>query len=356
MTRLLLRLAGILVLWCGLWPCAYAAPQKTLRLGAVLSLTGMASAHGNAIRDGMELAKHQLTSEGWDVHILYEDDGTVPKNTVAGVENLVRQGRKLIIGPTWGILSKPAATNFRRHNAISLQPCNSSDFVSGDNTNYFFIFSRPSSAKSVIVEFLKNQRGKKVALINNISDWGVLWQRLFQDAAAEVGAEIVLDEMVQFFEFDAAVPTLVTKLRSKGAEVVLSTTSKEGVALTLAQLENQKVRVSFLSPDLVDAVGEGLVRRESAFVDGYSITPIDSPQFSALFEKHFGRKPRKYSDTAYDGVIALAKSVEAVGDDVETVKDYLEHTLDMQGLSGRIKFDSNHDTVGAGYGVQRDVE
>ena len=98
---------------------AAAPAEKVLRVGAILSMSGPASAQGAALKDGIELAKNVLENGGWKVEVIYEDDGTVPKTTVSAIESLAARGTKFFIGPTWSFLADAAAPIF--HNDRSSQ-------------------------------------------------------------------------------------------------------------------------------------------------------------------------------------------------------------------------------------------
>ncbi len=331
------------------------ADDNELKIGAILSLTGMAAAHGTAIRDGIEFAKSTLENSGRRVSITYQDDATSAKNTISGVEQLAASGIRYVIGPTWGNLSGPAEPSFRRHKMLSFQPANSSEFVPGSNEQFFFILSPPSSARAPLVEFLAKHRGSKVGIVNVESLWGSLWQKLFQDAAKEVGLEVVVDELLQFGELEVGLRSLTTKLKQRKVDILLSTTWSQGTALTVAELERQQVKLTLLSPDLNESVNERLVKTESRFVDGFTIIPREDPVFIEAFSKTFGRKPLKYTDTAYDALMIIVEAVTRAGDDTEAVKRYLVTSLDVAGKSGRLKFGASHDVQGAGYEVRRVV-
>lgn len=325
--------------------------ERSLSIGAVLSLTGIASVHGLAIRDGLEFARSKLESQGWKIDISYQDDGTEPKRTISAVQQLAATGIRFFVGPTWGILAVPAAPVFKRSSALSLQPCNSSDFVEGTNDRYFFFFSPPSTSQQLIDQFLKEQSGKKVGLVIAISAWGDLWQKLFENGAKQAGLQIVSTDLVQYGEIDAAMPTLVAKLKQRGVDVVLSTSSKDSTALMVAAFEKQHLPVTILSPDLFDSVADSLISPKSKFVDGYTVTPKSSDWFRREFKEWKGENPHKYSDSGYDTLIALAEAVQHVGNDVEAVKEYFEKTIDLEGAAGRVKFDSHHDVAGSGYEI-----
>lgn len=330
--------------------------KRSLEVGAVLSLTGIASANGQAIRDGIEFAKFELEKIGWDIKIKYDDDGTAPRQTVTAIKRLVAQGTKLFLGPTWGILSIPAAPVINGARAISLQPVNSSEFVEGVGDRYFFFYPPPSRATDLLIEFLRPYKGKKVAIFNNISPWGDLWTKIFTKACKEAGVELVATERIEFSEIKGSVPTMMTKFHQKGVEVILSTLEKEAEALSIRELETQRVRAQFLSLDLPDAVFDKLIGDKSSFVEGFSLVEKVDPEFVSSFEKWKGERVRRYSSFGYDALMALSAAVEAVGSDPEKVKGYFNHTLDIKGVSGQLKFDKSNNTVGSGYELKRIIE
>jgi branched-chain amino acid transport system substrate-binding protein len=334
----------------------HAEEHKSLSVGVVLSLTGMASIHGKAILDGVELAKSDLEKKGWKIDLQLEDDGTEPKRTVTAFQRLTGAGQRLFVGPTWGILAEPARPVIMRSNSLSLQPCNSSDFVAGDNSRNFFFFTPPTSALPLINEFLKKYPNKKVAILNNTSNWGDLWTKLFTKAATDNGLSVASTDMVQFSEGVSTFASLLAKYKRDGVEVILSTTTKESTAEIVKKMEELQYNGTLLSPDLLDSISDKLVGGTSRFVEGYGIHPVTSTAFIESYQKTFGRVPGKYADSGYDALTALAAAVSAVGNDPDAIKEYLENKIDIEGAAGRVKFDKNHDVAGRGYEVAQLVK
>lgn len=327
------------------------ADERTLQLGAVLSLTGPASRHGQAIKDGIEFAKKELNEKGWKVTVDYEDDETVPKLTISAVERLAAGGTRFFIGPTWSFLAEASAPAFVRSNSISLQPSNSSEFVHGGSDRLFFLLGRIKNSESVLTEWLKSRQIKSVAIIIATSTWGDLHREIFRNAALHAGAEVVLDESFQYGDENSAIPTLVTRLRTRMPNAILSTTSKEIVALLLSYLERQQVQTTMVSRELGDAVATKLTGKTSNMINGFSLVPRINPSFASRFKAGSGHTPIIYTDNAYDAVISLSMAAAAVGSDPERVKAFLEEQLDYPGASGRIKFDERHDVKGGEYEI-----
>ncbi len=327
------------------------AQSRELQLGSILSLTGGASPHGTAMNDGVQLAVKELREQGWKIRIDYEDDGTEPKRTISSLEHLLSKGTRLFVGPTWGLLAEPAASHFVRTKSLSLQPGNSSEFVSGGSGQFFFFLSPVRKQEPVIAGWLKANKITTVGVLIANSPWGELHRQLFHRAALVAGATVIFDESFQYGEENTAIPALATRLRANTPQVILTTSSRDISALLVTHFERQRVQVKILSPDLGDAVVEKLTAEESPSVNGFWIQAKVSDEFRKAFRAWKGREPLKYTNTAYDAVKALSVAVEAVGMDPERVKEYFEKKIDFSGAAGRIRFDKNHDIAGNEYEI-----
>ena len=90
-------LAGGFYFFKGNNSSAPVSVNKTVKVGAVLALTGYAAIDGGNIKDGIELAKTDLQKEGITLNVEYYDDATDPKQTVAGVNYMNTKGLKTIL-------------------------------------------------------------------------------------------------------------------------------------------------------------------------------------------------------------------------------------------------------------------
>ena len=325
--------------------------KKALTVGAVLSLTGMAALQGSSIQDGLEFAKSELAKDGWKIDIIYEDDGTEPKRTIAAVESLIHRDIKLIIGPIWEILATPASPIIKRANAVSFQPSNSSDFVFGANDRNFFFLARPSLALEPLTAALKTKDAKRIAIVNNDSSWGQLWKRIFEAAAKDADAKIISTHFFQFSDGTSGIPPLLSKLKGQKIDTILSTGSNDFVSMLVKGAETQKFKLTMIGPEFLDAQLDGLLPKESQFVEAESILPKASPEFIEAFTKWKGTAPKKYTDFAHNTLFALTKAVDEVGNDPDAIKNYLETKLDETIFGNRLRLNAAHDVEGVGYEV-----
>ena len=102
---------GLVVLVIVVWGLTAASSKEvtddeSIKIGAVLSLSGIASQDGESIRDGLELAKEDLLGEGINVDIIYQDDQTDAKDTLSAIHVLATKNVDAVIGPTWSYLAE----------------------------------------------------------------------------------------------------------------------------------------------------------------------------------------------------------------------------------------------------------
>jgi len=97
----------ILVLACGFAPTGCGGNGSTIKVGAVLSLTGLASTWGQGWQKGIMLAVQELNGSGGisvdggavDIEVVFYDDGYEPPEAASAVSSLISDGVDFIIGP-----------------------------------------------------------------------------------------------------------------------------------------------------------------------------------------------------------------------------------------------------------------
>ncbi|RIL05830.1 MAG: hypothetical protein DCC75_11365 [Proteobacteria bacterium] len=95
---LLRALRYLAVLGWLFWASYGIAQERSLKVGAVLALSGYAAKHSEGIRKGIELAAEKLKGDGWSLDINFQDDQTNPGGkifTFAGLRPVHRADLEL---------------------------------------------------------------------------------------------------------------------------------------------------------------------------------------------------------------------------------------------------------------------
>ena len=99
--KLLIAIAACLLLSA----CAQTG-QDTIKIGAVLSLSGPAAAYGDASRQAIDLAVQEINAgggiNGKELVVVYEDDHTNAQQAVSAFQKVANiDGVAAVIGGTW---------------------------------------------------------------------------------------------------------------------------------------------------------------------------------------------------------------------------------------------------------------
>ena len=124
-------LSGILFACAGCNSCN-KQKKETIKIGAIVFQTGDAAEYGVWVKNGLEMAKDEINTNGGingqQVELFYEDDNTNPKTAVTVFNKLMTtQNIPIVIA---GVTSKSAmalAPNAEAKKVVLFSPCSFSD-------------------------------------------------------------------------------------------------------------------------------------------------------------------------------------------------------------------------------------
>ena len=328
-------------------------PQQTVKIGAVLSLTGMAAVDGQNIKDGIEFAKKELAKDGVTLEVVYEDDATEPAKTVSAVTKVATiDSVDAIIGPTWSFLSAAAASTIQEKKIVSYNPANTSEHVEGQSDYFLFGAPKNSLKEDPSTKWLKTQNAKKVAIVLEQGAWGDSHLPPFENAIKNSGGELVITERIAFGATGADIQTIVAKLKDKNVDAVLFTGFDASTAIFINKMEEILPGTSVLAATEIAKKHneEGKINVEEKD-NIYVVIPSASKQFQDAFEKEYGRLPGSYADRAYDGVMMIVKAKLEKQEGVD-LNQYIR-TMNYKGYMGTYTFDSNNDLIGGEWVIEQ---
>lgn len=344
-TRGALLFTVFIILCCG-QARLYADESRTLRLAAPLALSGIAAEHSENIRNGIELAKSELEQQGWKVEVAYEDTTAQAARVVTAVQSLLARGHRFFIGPTWSYMVAAARPLFERYDTVVYSPATSTEVTAGPSPNVFQGASRHSGKLEALSPWLKNRQFTRAALIVSEADWGTLHRGIFEQACRNAGIEIVLSRSYQLDAEDEVVRNFAGIISGRKPDVVLADLNKGGTAIFLRRMDEHGFRPPVIGVEKMrDAFTQSLIVSGPGTPRLYVMEIPLKPEFVERFKSHFGTSPGSYSDSAYDGVMILARAVSATDGSPQAVRNYLRDRLSYEGASGYFDFDSNGDVV-----------
>src|SRR5881628_749233 len=197
-------LAALVLGVLGLWP-SFAAAQ-TIKLGAVVPLTGRYGAGGAQVRSGYEIAVEQINAAGGvtvagkkvPLELILLDDESDATKTVARLETLASQGVVVYLGGFGSDLHAAAASVAEKNKIPYLGVAFALYKVHQQGFRYLFSpFWKSPDIGEALPPMLNSlpaaDRPKSVAIFQEKTDWGREMAAAWTEAGKAAGYQVVLN-------------------------------------------------------------------------------------------------------------------------------------------------------------------
>lgn len=223
-----------LVVMLGLFGFGSKGIAQTVKVGAVVPLTGRYAALGAQVRVGYEIAVQQINAAGgvtvggkkMPIELTLLDDESDPTKTVARLETLATQGVVAYLGGAGSDLHAAAASIGDKNKIPYLGIAFALNSIHKQGLRYLFspFPKSPDLTKETFV-FLDAlipapQRPRKVALILERTDWGKEMGSLWENQAKQNNYQIVASG--EYAPGAKDFSDLILKAKSAGAEALLT--------------------------------------------------------------------------------------------------------------------------------------
>lgn len=349
-TALCMIMAASVLAGCG------KKDADTIKIGAVLPLTGDVATFGQSTKNGIQLAVDETNKKGGilgkKIEIVYEDDQNTPSSSANAGQKLINNDN--VIALIGSVTSKCS---------IALGPiANSSKIpmISSDSTNpkvtqageYVFraCFIDPFQG-TVLAKFAtEDLKAKTAAALYDVgNDYCKGLAEFFQNGFTKAGGKMVAS--LTYNSGDQDFNAQLTKIKDLNPDVVLLPDYYNKVGLISKQARQMGIKATFLggdgwdSPDLFKVGGSAV--NGGYFSNHYS--PDDtSPkvvEFRKNYEAKYGSTPDALAALAYDGAIIMFSAIQKAGStDGAKIKDALKAT-NLQVVSGTVTFDKDRNPI-----------
>lgn len=316
--------------------------EETIKIGAVLPLTGIASVHGQNERQGIELAVKEINNgggiNGKKLQVIYEDDETQPQKTLTAVKKLSEIDKvPLIIGGTWDILANAVIPELDKGIVVLLSPSALPDTVTQTSPYFFSVHSPVAVNQNAFEKFLDKLPRKRVAAIVVNNPWGLAHLETFRKAANASNATIVQERILQNFD-NNDLWTELTAFKEADVDAIFATLNFNDMALFGRRRAELNLTSQILAhSNFASAIEAGRLPVSSG--EGIVVFGFGQPSgdFAQKFSKEYGKPPEIYSDIAYDTVYIIKFAIENCGYDSESARACVPR-INITGASGQIYF------------------
>lgn len=363
-----------------------ASAQETIKLGALLPMTGDLQAFGETTLNGINLAIDHINENGGvlerSLALSVGDTQTAAQPSIDAAQKLVSVEQVVaVLGALSSGNTIPVAETITSSNSVpQISNASTSPTISTLEDDDFLFRTVPSDAyQGVALAEIVNEKGmEKLAAIYINNDYGEGLADSFQAAFEAEGGTVTA--AVPYEPGKASYRGELGQLSRSGAEALLLIGYPENGITILKQALEEGFFSEFVftdgmkAPEVIEQIGGEFL--EGAFgTVPQALTEADSYQaFVEAYEDAYGELPPKpYIDGAYDAVMVLAMAMEKAGStDGEAIRDAMRDVanapgepilpgewakakaaiaagqdIDYIGAAGSVDFDDNGDVAGA---------
>ncbi|MBE7386244.1 MAG: ABC transporter substrate-binding protein [Leptolyngbya sp. SIO1E4] len=362
------------------------ASTDTIKLGALMPMTGDLQAFGETSLNGINLAVEEINAAGGvlgrPINISVGDTQTAAQPSIDAAQKLVSiEGVVAIIGALSSGNTIPVAESITKDNQVpQISSASTSPEITTLADDDFLFRTVPSDAfqGTALAEVTREQGLERLAIIYVNNDYGQGLADSFKAAFEAQGGAVT--GSVPYEKGQASYRGELQQLASADAEALLLVGYPENGITILKQSLEEGFFDRFVftdgmkAPEVIDAIGAefldgafGTVAQSATESDAYTL-------FTTAYEAQYGELPPKpYIDTSYDALMILALALEkAGGTDGTAIRDAMREVasapgieikpgewakaveaiangedIDYVGASGSIDFDDNGDVAGS---------
>lgn len=262
--------------------------EKTIKIGALLPLTGPSANHGQDAKEGMNLALKEIRNSdkilGNKIEIIWEDDNSTPQGAISGAQKLINIDKvAVIIGPISSSATLAVAPLAEKSKVVLLSPSASSPEIS-DAGDFIFRNSllAPPQGKKMAQFCFENLKITKVDVLflNDDTGWG--YYNSFKQNFESLGGKINLVE--NYDKTDTDFRPQIIKLKKDGAKAVYVPSVPQTMGLILKQSAELGYNPIFLAN--IGVEGEDLLKIAGEKAEGiYYTSLIVNEKFLGFTEK-----------------------------------------------------------------------
>ena len=339
-----------------------SSSSKEIKIGLLNEMTGGNATIGTAAANGAKLAIKEINANGGllgkQIKAVVADNKSEPSEAANAMTKLLTQDSVVAVTGTFSSSNAIAAA--------SVAEANKSPYLVAGATNpkvtvdektktvkkyiYRVCFIDPFQGTVAANFAAKDLKVKKAAmLVDNSSDYSKGLAEFFEAALKKEGGEIVANEA--YLQKDTDFKATLTKIKSKGAEVLYVPGYYEEVGKIVKQAREMGITVPIIgadgwdSPKLVEIASVSALNN-TYFTNHYSVedTSPKAQAFVDSYTKEYGQKPEALAVLGYDAVYVLADAIKrANSTDSAKIIEALADTKDFPDISGVTTINKTHD-------------
>lgn len=338
--------------------------NDTVKIGVNMELSGTAAGYGNAQKQGIQLAAHEINKAGGiDVNghkkriklIIRDNKTSIATSASVAAQLTTKDKVAAIVGPATTNAGTAEIPNITKASVPSVSPSATDPKYtlqkSGKVQPYVFraCFQNNFQGESAAKFVTQKIKAKRVAIFaDNSSDYGTGLAKAFKDTFKGK----VVDSQT-YSEGDKDFNAVLTSFKSKKIDAIYVPGYYTEVGLIVKQARQMGIKVPIVGSDgMADPKLAQIAGAKNA-TNVYYTTPFSTRvaaknptavKFMKAFKKRYNSEAPTFSALAYDSVYMVKEAIENEKSDASTkIAQGLAKIKDFDGVTGKITVNKTHD-------------
>jgi branched-chain amino acid transport system substrate-binding protein len=332
-----------------------ALAANTIKVGAILSVTGPASFLGAPEAKTLEMMVEDINAKGGingtKVELVIKDSGGSPEKAVSFAKQLIDEDKVFaILGPSTSGETM-AIKNIAEEGKTILISCAAAEVIVNPQAKY--VFKTPQMDKHAVIRIfqqMKKMNISRIGVLSSNTGFGKAGKEQLEKLAPEYGITVAISEV-----YDKAATDLtaeVTKVKASNIQAIVNWSIEPAQAIVIKNARQIGLTIpifqshGFGNIGYVKAAGsaaEGVIFPAGRLLVADALSD-KNPQKALLlsYKKSYEAKYKEDVSTfgghAYDAMLILAEAVKTAGTDKEKVRTAIENIKGLVGTAGIFNF------------------
>jgi branched-chain amino acid transport system substrate-binding protein len=328
-----------------------ALAQDTIKVGAILAVTGPASFLGSPEAKTLEMMVADINAKGGiggkKVVLIIKDSGASSEKAISFAKQLIEEEKVLaIIGPSTSGETM-AIKALAEESKTPLLSCAAAEVIVNPVASY--VYKTPQKDSQAVIRIFQQMKKMgitKIGVLSSNTGFGKAGKDQIEKLAAEHGIQIVVSEVYDSKATDLTAE--VTKIKAANVQAIVNWSIEPAQAIVIKNARQLGLTIpifqshGFGNIGYVKAAGvaaEGVIFPAGRLLIADQL-PASNPQKSVLvsykneYEARYKEDVSTFGGHAYDALLLLADAVKKGGTDRAKVRAELEGLKGVVGTAG----------------------
>ena len=337
------------------------AADKTIKIGALLPLSGPGAYFGAQDKQGIELALEKINQTGVNgtkLEVHYEDSACQPLPATQAAKRLIEEAKPdIIIGEECSDATLAVMPLVAQAQVPLLNAGSSSIKVTdpGNKWTFRIMPNEVMQGEDLANNAYTRLQARSAVLLHENTNAGIGNADIFEKTFTKLGGKVLAN--IGFGRDVNDFTSIATRVAGLGAVDVIPTYTLEGQGLKITQALAQagvikggggkaiQIATIWLPQSFDPKAGkaaEGYIRIVQ--FDPNDPRPVVR-EFVKAFEAKYKEQPTHLNAHAWDQIMLIADVVKRGGHDAQSIRDTLAATREFEGVTGTVSFDEHNQNI-----------